>query len=172
MRTVQSLLTACMVVLVAGGCALSDFEHARVVPGQSLPQAVAIAGNPTVQRPMRGGGLASYYVYGPGGWQTWRVLSDADARVTGVRQVLTAANFRDVLKPGVTTRDDVLFELGPPGLETDYPNIGTSVWIYRWMEVTTSMRVDLDFDRTTGILRAYNSYWDPCPRSSLTCMGT
>ena len=158
--------------LSLAGCALTGFERGRILPGQSLAEVIAIAGKPDEQRSLPDGNQALYYVFGPGGAQTWRVILGRDQRVSAVRQVLVAENFRDVLKPGVTTMEEARIQLGRAGLETDYPNIALAVWTYRWREFTTSMRIDLDFDRATGILRRYNTYWDPCPSASLLCMGT
>jgi hypothetical protein len=154
------------------GCALTAFERQAIRPGQSLAEVDGQVGSPSAVSTAADGTRTAWYVYGPGGWHTWRVRYGADGRVTEVRQVLTPDYFSATLKADSTTRATARDTLGPPGLVTRFPNINREVWIYRWLSYTTSMRLDLDFEADTGVLKSWNVYVDPCPRSTLNCMGT
>ena len=172
MDKLSRTLALWLFAVALSACTESRLEGHAVQVGMPAAQVDKLLGAPDARRSLPDGSVAAYYVNGPSGWTTWRVVLDADSRVKEVQQVLDAAHFRTALIPGVTTRTQALDALGPPGLVTSYKSTNDETLIYRWMEITTPMRVDLNFDLKTAILKTYNSYWDPCPNSALFCNGT
>jgi hypothetical protein len=165
-------LAALALCALLSACALSAFEHQAIQPGLTVTDVEGRVGRPSEESTLADGSRAAWYVYGPSGRHTWRIRYGADGRVIEVRQVLTQEHFAASLKADSTTRASARDALGPPGLVTRFSNINREVWIYRWLDHTTSMRLDLDFAADTGVLKSWNVYVDPCPSSSLNCMGT
>ena len=157
-------------VLAVAGCA--HIALPPINPGESAADVRRTAGPPSHEAALPDGTKAWFYVNGPSGWTTYRVHFSPDGTVLDSRQVLTAQSFRQYLVPGQTTRDQVEQALGPPGIVMRFPNLREEVWTYRWVDSTIWMRTDVHFDASTGVMRSYNEYWDPCPHGTLNCMGT
>ncbi len=164
------LLIAAGALGAAAGCSQLGVLH--VAPGDSQADVRRVAGPPSQERTLADGTTAWFYVYGPSAWTTYRVRFKPNDGVMDSRQVLTARDFQDCLLPGKTTRERAGEQLGPPGLVMRFPNLGEEVWTYRWMDVTLPMKNDVHFDLSSGLVKSYQLYWDPCPYASLMCAGT
>jgi len=65
------------------------------------------------------------------------------------------------LKPGVTTKDDVLREVGLPLLKSYFPRQGEEVWDYRYLQGTaTFMLAYVHFD-SKGTYKYASHMLDP-----------
>jgi hypothetical protein len=159
-------------VALAGLAGCAQFALQKIGPGESNTEVRQSAGAPSEERTLPDGTKAWYYVAGPGGWTTYRVHFGADGKVADARQVLTDQSFHESLVANKTTRDEAALALGRPGLVMTFPNLQEEVWTYRWLDVTIPMKLDIHFDKLSGALKSFNSYWDPCPSQSLMCMGT
>jgi outer membrane protein assembly factor BamE (lipoprotein component of BamABCDE complex) len=166
------LRLAIAVAVLMGLASCAPLALQRISPGESTAEVRQAAGAPSEERILADGTKAWYYVYGPGGWTTYRVRFDPNGRARDVTQVLTEKNFREQLIADKTTRDQVAQAFGKPGLVMTFPNLQQEVWTWRWLDVTIPMKTDAYFDSKTGIVKYYTVYWDPCPRSSLMCAGT
>jgi hypothetical protein len=164
--------------VLAAAAALAGFAgcaHIALPPinqGESAADVRRAAGPPSQEQTLPDGTKAWFYVNGPAGWTTYRVLFSPEGTVLDSRQVLTGQSFRQYVVPGKSTREQVGQALGPPGLVMRFPNLREEVWTYRWVDSTIWMRTDVHFDASTGVVRSYNAYWDPCPHGTLECMGT
>lgn len=103
------LPTLLLALLVA--CASAP-PTARLSPGQTEAEMLAIMGQPTSRYALDGSAQRVEYAKGPYGRVTWMVDLDATGRVTKYEQVLTPQNFSRV-RDGMST-EDLLRLLGRP----------------------------------------------------------
>jgi len=165
-----SAVAAFATFALLSGCA--ELALQKVAQGASADDVRRAAGRPSEELILPDGSKAWYYVAGPTGWTTYRVHFSASDGVLDSRQVLTPQSFQQDLVSGKTTREQAMAALGPPGLIMSFPNLNEVVWTYRWMDVEMPSKMDVHFDATTGVVRYYNTYWDPCPSASIMCAGT
>jgi hypothetical protein len=128
---VRPIALACAALLV-GACA-HPWNVVDVAPGTPRDQVLARAGQPTRVVPLANGGQRLQYSMQPMGQYAFMVDLDAAGRVTGARQVLTAAEFARI-EPGVWTRADVEREFGPPAKVDGVASWNGPVLTYRWRE--------------------------------------
>jgi hypothetical protein len=138
-------------------CAVPGPSSVRV--GDDQAQVRARLGAPGAERKLTGGGLAWYYMTGPSGFETWRVVFGGAGAVTEYAQVLTAANF--VWMRESATRDQVLDRVGPPMERMSFARSATDVWTYRWLDGTFEMIAEPVFDAQTGVVKYVGIFRDP-----------
>jgi hypothetical protein len=157
LKTLGTLALAGALAAAVAACA----GPAMVAPGSSAAQLRTSAGAPSEERTLPNGVKALYYVNGPSGWTTYRVLVDSSDRVISDQQVLTDRNFRDQLTVNKTSRSEVLDSLGKPAYVSRFPNLAEEVWTYRYLDGTLEMVNDVHIDAASGIVRSYSLYRDP-----------
>jgi hypothetical protein len=111
-----------------------------------------------------GGDTAWYYMTGPSGFETWRVVFGPNGTVTEYAQVLTAANF-EWMRAGAT-REEVLDRVGPPMERMSFWRSGTDAWTYRWLFGTFEMIAQPVFDAHTGGVQHVGIFRDPAYSST------
>lgn len=104
-RRSQTLFVALLV-------ACAGAPTAKLSPGQTEAEMLAVMGQPTGRYPLAGGAQRVEYATGPNGKVTWMVDLDADGRVKAIEQVLTTANFAKV-RNGMRVQE-LLLLLGRP----------------------------------------------------------
>jgi hypothetical protein len=154
MRNVLTLLT----MFALAGCAGIP-GPASVQTGEAQNAVRAQLGAPATERKLVSGESAWYYVTGPSGYFTWRVVFGRDGRVTEYAQVLNMKNFL-ALQEGAT-RDAVLDLLGPPMQRMTFAGTGTEVWTYRWIDGTFQMITDATFGAGAGAFKQASMFLDP-----------
>lgn len=130
--------------LAAAGCAATTPRPATVGPGDAQAEVRGKLGVPAMERKLASGATAWYYVTGPSGFDTWRVVFDRTGAVADYQQVLTAGNFAKFAQGA--TRDELLDLLGPPIERMRFARSNTEAWTYRWMDGTLEMIADAVFD--------------------------
>jgi hypothetical protein len=152
----RSLIPAAAMV-VAACAAIPRPDSVRV--GDSQTQVRERLGAPSAERTLAGGNLAWYYVTGPSGFETWRVVFGAGGAVAEYAQVLTAANFA-WMREGAT-REEVLDRVGPPMERMHFWRTATDAWTYRWRDVTLEMIGQPVFDAPSGVVKHVGIFRDP-----------
>lgn len=161
----MKLVATILVVLALAGCAAIPTSRS-IHDGETQTDVRAKLGTPAAERKLASGDTAWYYVTGPSGFFTYRVVFGAGGSVTGYSQVLTRENFMAV-PPGVS-RDAVLDRLGPPIERMTFERTGTEVWTYRWLDGTFEMLADAVFDTHKGTLIDIVLYRDPIFESGVS----
>lgn len=121
-----TLSTGLAAVLVAA-CASYGTGSVRV--GQTEAELVADMGPATGRYPLPQGGQRLEFARGPYGKHTFMVELGADGLVRRWEQVLSEAQFNQIV-PGMTT-DELRFRIGRPG-EVSGIWRGASVWSWRY----------------------------------------
>jgi outer membrane protein assembly factor BamE (lipoprotein component of BamABCDE complex) len=132
--------------------------------GDAQSQVRARLGVPGAERKLANGELAWYYLSGPDGYETWRVVFGSNGAVAEYRQVLTTANFEWMR--GGATRAQVLDRVGPPMQRMAFKNTATEAWTYRWRDVTLEMISEAVFDDPTGAIKYVGIFRDPAVSSA------
>jgi outer membrane protein assembly factor BamE (lipoprotein component of BamABCDE complex) len=154
------VLRALAVSSIAMVAACSHYPRAdSVAVGDASAQVRDRLGAPGVERRLASGDTAWYYLTGPAGFETWRVVIGPTGTVTGYAQVLTAENF-DWMRSGAT-REQVLDRVGPPMQRMDFAATATEAWSYRWRFGTLEMIGEPVFSAATGEVRYVGVFRDP-----------
>ncbi|MBK7355673.1 MAG: hypothetical protein IPL29_06240 [Propionivibrio sp.] len=163
MRVAHLLAARAFIVaalLLLGACA--GYSGSNLRPGIStLPEVVAVMGEPAFRWPSPGGGEQLAYPRGPAGTQTFMVFVGADGRLLRIEGVLDMAHFARI-EPGKSDKAAVLRLLGPPQPEwaAYFKARDELVWEWRFCDSWNQVaRFDVLFDATTGIVRT--SYQRP-----------
>lgn len=86
-----------------GLAACDQLAQNKLVAGQNTEQDVRqLMGAPTLVWEVQGGARQLDYVRGPQGFETWRVDISADGRYQGMKQLLTAPNFKSLARVGMS----------------------------------------------------------------------
>ena len=126
----RTLIAVALSASLLSGCASMQFPQ----PGSSEAEVIAICGKPFHE--MRDGDIHilewtanNYNQY------TYMAKIGPDGKLVSFEQVLTVEKF-STLKPGVSTKADVLKTVGHPNpFESEFlPLTGTEVWTYRYRE--------------------------------------
>lgn len=159
MRAVPGVLA----VAILAACAAVPRPDS-VPPGAAEAQVRERLGAPAATRKLPDGRTAWYYVTGPSGFETWRVVFGAGGTVAEYTQVLTAANF-EWMREGAT-RDEVLDRIGPPMERMAFRGTATEAWTYRWLFGTFEMIGQPVFDEKTGAVQYVGIFRDPAYAST------
>lgn len=122
---------------ILSGLALLLTACAALIPppvqvGETEAQVIAKRGQPTARIPDVNGYLLEY-TRNPWGQAIDMARFDRDGRLVSYEQVLTTEKFATI-KPGVSTKTDVLRTIGHPS-ETSYlPRLQLEVWSYPYKE--------------------------------------
>jgi hypothetical protein len=137
------------IILLLGACA--SFGQDPVKPGDSESTVISKLGTPT-NLYQDGNQRLLEYMKGPWGQQTYMARIGSDGRLISYEQVLTVAKFATI-KPGQTTKDEVLKTIGAPS-DTTYLTLSQmEVWSYPYKESNTWNSVmHVHFDRA-GIVQ-------------------
>jgi hypothetical protein len=147
-----------LAVLAAAGCAaMPRADSVRV--GDAQDQVRQALGAPGAERRLASGELAWFYLTGPSGFETWRVVFDGAGKVAEYRQVLTMANF-SWMREGAS-REQVLDRVGPPMQRMVFARSATETWTYRWLNGTFEMIGEPVFDAGTGEVKYVGIFRDP-----------
>jgi outer membrane protein assembly factor BamE (lipoprotein component of BamABCDE complex) len=153
-----------LVTIVALAACAQTPRRDSVRVGDSPAQVRERLGTPGAERKLAGENLAWYYMTGPSGFETWRVVFGSDGAVTDYAQVLTAANFL-WLRDGAN-REEALDRLGPPMQRMGFRGTATDSWTYRWLDGTFEMISDAVFDAQSGAVKYVGIYRDPAYAST------
>jgi len=159
MRSILTLLSA----FVFAGCA-SIPGPTSVRTGETQDAVRAQLGAPALERKLASGQTAWYYVTGPSGYYTWRVVFGGSGGVSEYAEVLSMKNFL-ALQEGAS-RDAVLDQLGPPMQRMTFARTGTEVWTYRWIDGTFQMITDATFGAGAGAFKQASMFLDPAYHSA------
>lgn len=140
--------------LLLSACA--GYNGYTLKPGEaSLPEVIAIMGEPAMRWDDPDGRVQLAYPRGPSGTQTFMVYIGADGRLERIEGVLDMAHFARIVS-GVSRQADVLRILGPsqPHWTTYFAARDELVWEWRFCDSWRQQaRFDVLFDATTGIVR-------------------
>ena len=142
---------------LAACAAIPRADSVRV--GESQAQVRERLGAPGAERKLAGGNPAWYYVTGPSGFETWRVVFAPGGTVAEYAQVLTAANFQ-WMREGAH-REEVLDRVGPPMERMSFWRTATDAWTYRWRDGTFEMIAQPVFDAESGAVKFVGIFRDP-----------
>jgi outer membrane protein assembly factor BamE (lipoprotein component of BamABCDE complex) len=148
-----------LVTIVALAACAAIPRRDSVRAGESQAQVRERLGPPGDERKLHDGRLAWYYMTGPSGFETWRVVFGSGGSVAEYAQVLTAANFA-WMRDGAT-RDEVLDRVGPPMERMSFARTATDAWTYRWRDGTYEMIGQPVFDAATGAVKYVGIFRDP-----------
>ena len=130
-----------MVALLLTGCMVPEWQK----PGTSQAEIEKGMGKPVAQLPLPDGGTRLLYSRQPAGQQAYHMDFDAQHRLVRVDQVLDLNHFY-TLRMGISTRDDVAREFGPPAkLERVYSFKG-DIWTYRFVDNGLPRRAHVHID--------------------------
>ena len=127
----RALSILAMATLVLGACA-HPWHTVNMPPGTPRDQVIAQAGPPFRVLPMPNGGQRLQYTLQPTGRYAFMLDFDAGGRLVSSRQVLNEADFNRIVVDR-WTRDDVLYEFGPPARVDAVTSFQGAVMTYRWM---------------------------------------
>lgn len=103
-----------------------------LAPGEPAASVTAKLGRPTATI-QDGQDQILEYARGPYGQQTWMARIGPDGRLLSYEQVLTNEKFA-TLKPGISTKGDVLRTIGHPSETSRLDRIQLEVWTYPYKE--------------------------------------
>jgi len=150
----RRLLAAFATTLLLAGCGTSAYNANGLQPGATRQDALSRMGNPTRVVPIANGERMQYSEQ-PFGHYVWMVDLDAAGKVTGVRQVMSEAEFNRI-RPGQWTRDDVEREFGPPAQVDGVASWNGPIYTYRWRDLDRAdMFYWIYFDRQGVVQRAH-----------------
>lgn len=144
-------------LFVAACVAIPRYDSVRA--GESQAQVRERLGPPGAERTLAGENLAWYYMTGPSGFETWRVVFGPRGTVIEYAQVLTAVNFA-WMREGAT-REEVLDRVGPPMEQMSFWRTATDAWTYRWRDGTYEMIAQPVFDAVSGTVKYVGIFRDP-----------
>lgn len=154
-----------VLALTVSGCAAFPGPGSIQI-GETQSAVRAKLGTPAAERKLGSGNAAWYYITGPSGFDTYRVVFGTSGAVADYSQILTMQNFMTV--PQGATKNTVLDELGPPMEEMSFQRTRTQAWTYRWMDGTFEMLADAEFDLDKGTLNKIVVRRDPAFTDSIT----
>lgn len=120
-------------LLLLSACAA--FQPVTLTPGETEAEVVSKLGRPTARMP-DGNGFVLEYNRNPWGQATNMARFDGSGRLISYEQVLTVEKFA-TLKPGVSTKMDVLRTIGHPSETTYLSRQQLEVWTYPYKEYGT-----------------------------------
>jgi len=124
-----------------------------ITAGMTERQVRQDAGAPSEETRLSDGRKLWWYIQGPQGFTTWRVVLGGDGTVTEAAQVLTEANFRRIAER-ISTRADVLAMLGRPRESSKFPNLQEDVLTWRYQDGTFNKFLHVHFG-PDGVVRRY-----------------
>ncbi len=156
MRFIQRISLVCLALLVSG---CTTFQ--KPYPGMQETELLTIRGKPDAE--YREGNIRTLeWTASNSNQYTYMAKIGPDGKLLSYEQVLTVAKF-STLKPGISTKEDVLKTVGHPNLfESEYlPLVDSDVWSYRYKEngVWDSM-MSIHFD-LNGVVKRLENGMDP-----------
>jgi hypothetical protein len=159
----KPVLTLILTLAVSGCVAIPGSRSVR--DGETPDDVRARLGAPATERKLATGDTAWYYLTGPSGFFTYRVVFGSGGSVTSYSQRLTRENFMAV--PRGATPAAVLDDLGPPMARMAFERTATEAWTYRWLDGTFEMLANAEFARG-GNLRQIVFQRDPAFSDSVS----
>jgi len=151
-------ILALALVLILGGCA-SGYDGSNLTPGKSTEaEVIADMGTPKDKRPGPDGTTVLWFPRLPEGRVSYAARIGKDGILIDVQQRLTRANL-ELLKPGVSTENDVRDLLGPPQTIQWFEREQINAWSYNARGIEPQIYVvEVLKD---GVVRKRYSYDDP-----------
>ena len=152
-------IIALAVILLGAGCGSSGYDGSNLVPGVSTMAEVEKDMAPLKdKRPGPDGETVLWFPRLPDGRVSYAALIGKDGKLIAVEQRLTRHNL-NLIKPGVSTENDVLDILGPPQSKQWFERLGTTAWSYNAQGINPQIYVvEVQKD---GIVKRRYSYDDP-----------
>ena len=150
----RGLVQIAIAAFVLAGC---DFTYGpnQLKPGASIDDVRRQMGAATDEKRNPDGTRVWWYVRGPQGFHTYKIIFDKDERVVTITQVLTEQNFRNIVADK-TTKEDLLELLGRPRETMTYPNRQEEVWTWRYQDGTFNKYLHVSMN-LSGVVRAYTT---------------
>lgn len=144
---------AALVVAASLGACDYTYGPAKLKPGSTIDDVRRQMGAATDEKRAPDGTRVWWYVRGPQGFDTFKIVFDKDERVTSIAQVLNEANFRNIVADK-STKDDLLELLGRPRETMTFPLLKEEVWTWRYRDVSIDkyLHVHLTLD---GVVKRY-----------------
>ena len=117
-------------LLLLSACAA--FQPVTLMPGETEAEVVSKLGRPTARIP-DGNGFVLEYNRTPWGQATNMARFDGNGRLISYEQVLTVEKFATI-KPGISTKMDVLRTIGHPSETMYLSRQQLEVWTYPYKE--------------------------------------
>ena len=147
MRSIRRVMVAMAIALAS--CQYS-YGPGSLAPGASAYEVRDRMGPPTDEEKQPDGTRVWWYVRGPQGYDTYRIVIGLDDRVASIEQVLTEQNFAR-LQPGMS-KTDVLSRIGRPRQQMKFPNLAEEVWTWRYRDGTIEKLFHVHFDNA-GLMK-------------------
>ena len=148
-------------ILVLTACA--SYGGRGLAPGRSTESEVrAVMGAPFAEHPAEPGqdhARSLEYPRGPAGRHTYMARIDAAGTLVRIDQVLDE-KFLRLIKPGVSTRDDVRRVLGRPGFVAAPHRLRGESWDYYGLDFQTRIILYVSFD-ANGVVASASKGVDP-----------
>lgn len=145
------LLALTLAAGLLAGCA-HPWNTMRVPAGATRDEVIAQGGPPARVYPLASGGQRLQYTLQPLGQYAFNVDLDAQGRVVGSYQSLTAENFNRI-EVDRWTRADVEREFGPPGRVDGVASWTGPVYTYRWRDIANSNMFFFIYFDPQGVVR-------------------
>lgn len=147
----RTIITAVIAAALLAGC---DYTYGpnKLAPGSSIDDVRRQMGAATEEKRLPDGTRIWWYVRGPQGFHTYKILFDANEKVTSITQVLTEANFRNIVHDK-STKADVLELIGRPRETMPFPLKNEEVWTWRYQDGTFNKYLHVTFN-PAGVVTA------------------
>ena len=139
----------------AAGCASYDGYNLR--PGSSTEAQVrGTMGTPAMEFRNPDGSRALVYPRGPMGTQTFFADLGPDGVMREIRPVLNEGSFNQI-RPGTTTRDEILRMIGPPGDTMHFARLDQESWEWRYYDSWGYLAIfSVNFDRDGKVVSKFS----------------
>jgi hypothetical protein len=146
MRIILNSRVAIATLALAAGLAGCDYTYSpmKLAPGSSIDDVRRQMGAATEEKRLEDGSRVLWFVRGPQGFHTYKVLLDKDEKVTSIVQVLTESNFKNIVSDQ-SKQDDVLELIGRPRERMTFPNLREEVWTWRYQDGTFNKLLHVHF---------------------------
>ena len=133
-------------LLAAVTIAACDYSYGpnKLQPGASIDEVRKQMGAATDEQRSPDGSRIWWYVRGPQGFHTYKVRIGADEKVIAIEQVLTEANFRNIVADQ-STQAAVQALLGRPREKMAFAMRAEEVWTWRYQDGTFNKYLHVHF---------------------------
>jgi outer membrane protein assembly factor BamE (lipoprotein component of BamABCDE complex) len=121
------------ILLLSSACSI--LQPVTLNPGETEAEVIAKLGNPSA-RMLDNGGFVLEYNHNPWGQAINMARFDSEHRLISYEQVLTTETFATI-KPGISTKSDVLRIIGHPSETAYFPRMQLEAWTYPYKEQGT-----------------------------------
>lgn len=140
----QRHAAAALAALALVGCNEVGYGPGKLQPGASAEEVTRQMGKFAQEQALPDGGRVWWFVRGPQGFDTYKVVFGADGKVTSIMQVLSEKVFMTI--PAGASQQQVLDLIGPPREKMRFANLQEDVWTWRYKDGTFNKLLHVHFN--------------------------